>query len=431
VLPQSVTLGTSSQSAIGIHNRESDGSHKKSTAVRSAVFKRLTVSWMTLFIIGADLFAISPLLPAMATDFKISPGLAGSAVTLFSLSYMISAPVLGHHADKIGRRRVLVFCLVGFAAANLLTALSTSFACLLAMRLAAGAAAAGISPVIYALVSGCALARRRATHMGIAVSGLLVSLSIAAPGAALVGARLGWQSVFASLAAASLILAWVNRCVWPQDLDHSDPASNGAGVRIEAAVIRLIPTVIWSTALYAMFTYLGTGLTASGYTVDEIAEVILFYGIGAVGGALLGGRFADRFGARLTTTSGLVGLGCCLILARLALHCGLPSVDTAFLLVSFVAQLFFPAQQAGLARDFSGSRTTILAWNNTALFLGISLGSLIGGQVIAFADFGAELAISAALAAIGCAINLGVTADFARCGSEAPEPIGVRRQPPL
>ncbi|MBV8738581.1 MAG: MFS transporter, partial [Alphaproteobacteria bacterium] len=339
-MPHSVTLDTSSQSEIGIHNRESDEYHKKSIAVRSTVFKRLMVSWMTLFIIGADLFAISPLLPAIATDFKISPGLAGSAVTLFSLSYMISAPVLGHHADKIGRRRVLMFCLVGFATANLLTALSTSFACLLAMRLAAGAAAAGISPVIYTLVSGCAASRRRATHLGIAVSGLLVSLSVAAPGAALAGAWLGWQSVFVVLAAASLVLAWVNRRVWPQDLDNSDPASNGAGVRISPAVIRLIPTVIWSTALYAMFTYLGTGLTASGHTVDEIAEVILFYGIGAVGGALLGGRFADRFGARLTTTAGLVGLGCCLMLARLALHRGLPSVDAAFLLVSFVAQLF-------------------------------------------------------------------------------------------
>jgi predicted MFS family arabinose efflux permease len=256
-------------------------------------------------------------------------------------------------------------------------------------------------------------------------------LSAAAPGAALAGARLGWQSVFVVLAAASLVLAWVNRRVWPRDLDHGNPAYHSAGVRLSAAVIRLIPTVIWSTALYAMFTYLGTGLTASGHTVDEIAEVILFYGIGAVGGALLGGRFADRFGARLTATAGLVGLGCCLVLARLALHCGLLSVDAAFLLVSFMAQLFFPAQQVGFARDFSGSKTTILAWNNTALFLGISLGSLIGGQVVAFADFGAELAISAILATIGCAINLAVTADFARCGPAAPEPIGVRRQPPL
>src|SRR5271166_4658472 len=74
-------------------------------------------------------------------------------------------------------------------------------------------------------------------------------------------------------------------------------------------------------------------------------------------------------------------------------------------LSSAVAQLFFPAQQAGLANDFPTRRSTVLAWNNSALFMGISLGSLIGGEAVAIGDFDTILIISASIVLIGCIIN--------------------------
>jgi predicted MFS family arabinose efflux permease len=47
----------------------------------------------------------------------------------------------------------------------------------------------------------------------------------------------------------------------------------------------------------------------------------------------------------------------------------------------------------------------VLAWNNSALFLGISLGSIVGGEVIALGSFGADLITSAGIALAGCIIN--------------------------
>jgi predicted MFS family arabinose efflux permease len=80
-------------------------------------------------------------------------------------------------------------------------------------------------------------------------------------------------------------------------------------------------------------------------------------------------------------------------------------VELALGLSSAVAQLFFPAQQAGLANDFPSQRATALAWNNSALFLGISVGSVVGGEAIAIGNFDANLTISAGIALIGCMIN--------------------------
>ena len=92
---------------------------------------------------------------------------------------------------------------------------------------------------------------------------------------------------------------------------------------------RLAPTVAWSTALYGVYTYLGAGLTSAGFSTAETASVIVFYGCGAIAGVLIGGRLADRFGARLTGAFALGGLGLCILLLRLALDSA-ALVDFAF-----------------------------------------------------------------------------------------------------
>ena len=42
----------------------------------------------------------------------------------------------------------------------------------------------------------------------------------------------------------------------------------------------------------------------------------------------------------------------------------------------------FTSYQARLAVEYSNERGIVMAWNNTALYIGITLGSMIGGFVI-------------------------------------------------
>src|SRR6266446_5520261 len=365
----------------------------------------LVAGWLTMFVIGTDLFVVSPLLPMIAADYRVSPAVAGLSVTVFALTYMVSAPFLGHVADRIGRRRVLICCLAAFAAANLLTAVAASLFWLLAARVVAGAAAAGVSPAVYALVGSAAPPDRRATWMALVVSGLLVSLALGAPIGAWAGALFGWMPVFAALAALSLCLVWPNSRIW---LRYHGTA-NAAGIHLQAlptmlVLRRLMPMLLWSTGLYGMYTYLGVGLAAAGFSTGETARAILFYGCGAIAGVLLGGPLADRLGAKSTAAMSFVGLSACFLTLAFAVHAA-TMVEVALALTSAVAQLFFPAQQAGLANDFPSRRATMLAWNNSALFFGITLGSLVGGQAVAFAGFEANLVIAACIALSGCFIT--------------------------
>jgi predicted MFS family arabinose efflux permease len=364
---------------------------------------RLAIAWCTLFVVGTDLFVVSPLLPQLAADFNLPPAAAGLSVTAFAAVYMCIAPLLGRVADRIGRRRMLLVCLTGFAAANLLTAASPNVVWLLVARAIAGAMTAGVSPSIYALVGESAPPARRATWMATAVSGLLLSLSLGAPLGELAGASLGWARVFDALAGLSLVLVLANNRVWPRDA-VAVPAASGGDVPAGTLAQRLLPTVIWATALYGMYVYLGAWLTRFGFSPEQIAQVITCYGAGALVGTFTGGRIADRLGSKAATGVSLIALSLCFMLLPLTIRHGV-LLGLGFGIASAAAQVFFPAQQAGLVADFASRRATALAWNNSALFLGIALGSLVGGQAVAYGSFVAALTLCAAIALAGYVVN--------------------------
>ena len=113
---------------------------------------------------------------------------------------------------------------------------------------------------------------------------------------------------------------------------------------------------------------------------------------------------ADLLGANFTARASLAGFSVCLLLLRLAFDYG-RLVEFALFLSCVVAQWFFPAQQAGLVYDFPKQRSTVLAWNNSALFLGISIGSLAGAENMAIANFDVNLTISSGIAFISSIIS--------------------------
>jgi|HubBroStandDraft_1064217.scaffolds.fasta_scaffold30728_2 predicted MFS family arabinose efflux permease len=373
---------------------------------------RLIVSWATLFIIGTDLFVVSPILPLIAGDYQVEAQGAGLIVMTFALGYVAAAPIFGHLADRVGRRRVLTICLAIFAAANFLTAVAHTLPAMMTARIVCGIAAAGVTPSIYALAGMSAPAGRRGTWIAIVLTGLLSSLPLGAPIGAMVSLAFGWPVVFVALAACSLVLVPLHQRIWP-DVRNSQSSPLDTFSALDLAG-RLAPTVAWSTALYGMYTYLGAGLATLGYQPDAIAAIVGIYGAAAFAGALLGGRIADRLGPAVAIRVSLTGLCVCLTILWFAIQHGI-LVEAAFGLTSLLAQIFFPAQQSLLLNEFPTRNSTVLAWNNSALFLGMALGSLVGGEAMAIGGFTAILPISATITIAGWA-------GFNRCRLQSVSP---------
>jgi MFS transporter, DHA1 family, putative efflux transporter len=371
----------------------------------AGAFRSLAVAWVTLFVIGTDLFVVSPLLPQIAADYRMAVSTGGWAVTSFSLAYMLGAPLLGQLADRLGPSRMAAAGLVAFALANALTAAAPDFAALVAIRAVAGLSACAVTPSIYAMLGAMAPPARRATWLAIAVSGLLLALTLGAPLGEMVGAAYGWRLVFIALALLALAAVPLNRMVWPA---RQNSILRALSLTTLAAIARrIVPTVIWSTALYAVYTYLGAGLAAQGADARAVAGVLLLYGAGALVGTFTGGRLADRFGSRKISAISLLGLAAAFLALGPGFSLGVPvTLPTAigFGVASVLAQLFFPAQQAMLATDFPEHRAAALAWNNSALFLGISLGAAVGGTIFGAGGFATVIITSAVIALAGAAL---------------------------
>ena len=341
----------------------------------------LIISWITLFLMGTDLFVVSPLLPFISEEYNVSPETTGWMVTVFAMTYAFSAPVFGWLSDKKGRRTFIMFGLLLFAISNALTAFAPSFLWLIVSRILAGLSVASITPLIYAIIGDIAPPNRRGTWLSIVVSGHLTALWAGAPLGTLLEHFLGWRSVFVVMAIIGVILAVVNFKTWA-----SIPKSDETKDIVEGNLLRILGSVsvttIWAISMYALYVYLGAALYSENkFSSSEIALAVTFYGVGAVLGSLTSGQLTDKFGESKISKSTLIFLTVILICLGIFFSSG----DWVYLFLflwALVGYAAFTSYQARLAVEYPKERGIVMAWNNTALYIGITIGSMIGGYVI-------------------------------------------------
>ncbi|WP_090744043.1 MFS transporter [Mesobacillus persicus] len=341
----------------------------------------LSVGCITLFLMGTDLFVVSPLLPFISKAYHVNPAMAGWMVTVFAVTYAFSAPFFGWLSDKKGRRAFITFGLLLFTISNALTAFAPSFLWLIISRILAGLSVASITPLIYAVIGDIAPPDRRGTWLSIVVSGHLTALWAGAPFGTLLEHFLGWRSVFVVMAIIGAILAVVNFKTW-----KSIPIGDTTTKRLEGNILRILGSVsvttLWAISMYALYVYLGAALYSENrFSSSEIALAVTFYGVGAVLGSLSSGQLTDKFGEREISKTTLIFL----TLSLICLGVFFSSADWIYFFLfiwALVGYAGFTSYQARLAVEYPRERGIVMAWNNTALYIGITIGSMIGGYVI-------------------------------------------------
>ena len=150
----------------------------------------------------------------------------------------------------------------------------------------------------------------------------------------------------------------------------------------------LATTLLVMTGGFSVFTYLAPlAVEGTGLPAVVIPGLLLAWGGGAALGNFIGGQAADRYGARATAISSILGLSVILAIISLAAKLLSPALAGPALIVltvlwGIVGWMLLPAQASRLVALQPASAPVSLSLNASALYLGVALGSVVGGAVI-------------------------------------------------
>jgi len=351
--------------------------------------------WLALgtFAIGTEGFMIAPLLPDLSADLTVSIGTAGQLVAAFALTYVLSSPVRTALTGDLDRRRLLIAAMAAFACANAVACAAPGYWTLMGARVLLAMAAGLYVPSANALASALLEPERRGTALSIVSGGTSVAIALGVPLGATIGDRFGWRLTFVGVGLLAS-LATVGLFQLPGNAGRGMPTATlrarAGAVRRPGVLPALCVTLLWGTGAYTVYTFLAVLLAAAaGWAGPPVSAILFLWGVSAVAGLLLGGRWTDRIGSYPVITLSLGVLAAAF--SALSLWAGLltPAAARMPLVLTVVvwglsAWSFFPAQQTRLiALAGMDLAPVVLSLNASAMFAGFSLGAVIGSVTLA------------------------------------------------
>ena len=155
-----------------------------------------SLSSLVVAVDGFDAQAIGYVAPSLSAAWALPPGALGPVFGAGVFGMMIGALAFGPVADRVGRKPVILFCLLVFGACSMLTVTAHSLSSLWVWRLLTGFGLGGGYPNAIALT--CEYSPRRARARMIMFMFIGFGLGSAAGGAAAaqLTAAHGWTAVF-------------------------------------------------------------------------------------------------------------------------------------------------------------------------------------------------------------------------------------------
>ncbi|MFE2866429.1 Cmx/CmrA family chloramphenicol efflux MFS transporter [Embleya sp. NPDC059259] len=360
-----------------------------------------------IFAQGTSEFMLSGLLETMAADLGVSIPDAGLLISAFAVGMVVGAPLLAVATLQWPRRTALVAFQVVFVLGHVVGALAPGYWLVLATRFVSAVAYAGFWAVAAVTALGLVAVNAKAKAMAVVAGGLSLATVVGLPLGTMIGNWAGWRAAFWAVAVLTALSTVAVYMVLPAGRPtHETPRS----VRTELRAMRrpqlwvaYATTAFSFGAVVAVFSYLGTMLTnTTGIGEAWVPLALSWYGVGAVVGITAGGRLADEhpFGTLYASIGTIVAV--CVLLALTA-----ENLAATLVLVFLLGLAGFAANPAVNARVFAiaADAPTLAGATNTASFnVGITIGPLLGGRVIAAGfDYAAVAWVGAGLGLAGLA----------------------------
>jgi len=254
--------------------------------------KKMLILMVNMFIAIGSFGLVIPILPDYLASIGEGGTAAGLLIAVFAGAQLVMSPVTGRWADKYGRRKMIIYGLIGLSFSALVFYLSNSIWILYLSRLLGGVGAALLVPAIFAYVADVTTFEQRAKGnslisaamslgivVGPGIGGYLAEIDLKLP--LLVSAIVAFFAVIFSV-------VWLKESRIPPDGEDLSVEGESFFVSLASSVrkpyfVILLITLIMSLGLMAYESVLGLFVNDQfGASPQDIANMITATGIVSV-----------------------------------------------------------------------------------------------------------------------------------------------------
>ena len=284
------------------------GSDAPDTAIvrGTAAYRRLTMAMLFAgFSTFSLLYAVQPLLPLFADQYRLSAEGASLAVSLATGPLAIGILFAGVISDAVGRRPLMVAAMIAAGALTLAAALAPGWTSLLGLRLLTGIALAGVPAVAMAYVAEEVDAGSVGAAMGLYIAGSALGGMGGRLMASLIADITGWRWALGGVGMVGLVMAEGFRRLAPPSRRFVRSGGTARLARIGRLLRDPALPLLYAEAFVLMgvfvtiYNYAGFRLLAPPYSLGQAAvgAVFLLYIVGSASSAWFG-ALAGRVGRR-------------------------------------------------------------------------------------------------------------------------------------
>ncbi len=349
--------------------------------------------WMlaiSLSILQIGFGIVTPIFPFYIVELGVGATELGVLAASFALTRILLAGPLGGLSDRVGRKRVLLVALAGFAVSNLIYAYADTIIVMIIARSLEGGISAGFYPAANAFVSDMTTPENRGSAMGYLSMGNMVGFVVGPSLGGILAEYLGIRLPFVIAAAASLVtLVILNLIV--HEPERQTSLSELEKRRIPVREVFSKNAKAYSALGITMFANMfAIGILEVAFMLDAVQryafsplQIGVFFGVLGVIviiGNIAFGKMSDRLGRKWLITSG--SLVAALSLYFFMIASGVVDFYLAGAILGVAISMRGPTIQAMIA-DLSDARAygsvmgTFGAISNSAYVVGPILGGVM------------------------------------------------------